>query len=139
MARAYVNQVTLAGNVVRPGKKMFTKSKKPYVLFTVAVERPRIEGKDMGTDFINCCSYIQWHHPILLSDQIKGRQSIVLGHLNCWSSKGEAGYKVGYQVVVDRLSIVPPLDNKASTSDNKGGGRDAGEEEAGGTEGDVPF
>jgi single-stranded DNA-binding protein len=127
--RAYMNHIVIAGNVVRPGKKMFTKNKKPYVLFTVAVERPRVQGKEMGTDFVNCCSYIHWHAPILLSDSVKGRQAIVVGRLNSWVTKDEGKYKSGYQIVTDRLSIVPPLDKQSSGDYDVGGGEDAGPEE----------
>ena len=133
--RAYMNSIVIAGNVVRPGKKMFTKAKKPYILFTVAVERPRIQGKDMGTDFVNCCTYINWHHPILLSEQIKGRQAIVVGRLNAWVTKEGDTYKNGYQIVTDRLSIVPPLDKHVSGDDNVDGGEYGASED----EGEVPF
>lgn len=102
-----MNSATLIGRLTKDPELSYTpQSQTPVCRFTLAVDRPRREGKDMGADFIritvwgkmgeNCDRYLS-----------KGRQVGIQGRIQTDSYKNKEGRTVyTTEVVADRVEFL---------------------------------
>ena len=102
-----MNNVVLIGRLTRDPELSYTPNNQtPVCRFTIAVDRPRRNGEDMGADFIritvwgkqaeNCDRYIS-----------KGRQVGVSGRIQTGSYKNREGVTVyTTEVVADRVEFL---------------------------------
>lgn len=117
-----MNNVVLIGRLTKDPELSYTPNNQtPVCRFTVAVDRPRRNGEDMGADFIritvwgkqaeNCDRYIA-----------KGRQVGVSGRIQTGSYKNKEGITVyTTEVVADRVEFLgggnqsnAPVNNESS-------------------------
>ena len=117
-----MNNVVLIGRLTRDPELSYTPNNQtPVCRFTIAVDRPRRNGEDMGADFIritvwgkqaeNCDRYIA-----------KGRQVGVSGRIQTGSYKNKDGITVyTTEVVADRVEFLgggsgsnAPVNNESS-------------------------
>lgn len=117
-----MNNVVLIGRLTKDPELSYTPNNQtPVCRFTVAVDRPRRNGEDMGADFIritvwgkqaeNCDRYIA-----------KGRQVGVSGRIQTGSYKNKEGITVyTTEIVADRVEFLgggnqsnAPVNNESS-------------------------
>ena len=117
-----MNNVVLIGRLTRDPELSYTPNNQtPVCRFTIAVDRPRRNGEDMGADFIrivvwgkqaeNCDRYIA-----------KGRQVGVSGRIQTGSYKNKDGITVyTTDIVADRVEFLgggnsgnAPISNESS-------------------------
>ena len=122
-----MNNAVLIGRLTKDPELSYTPNNQtPVCRFTIAVDRPRRNGEDMGADFIritvwgkqaeNCDRYIS-----------KGRQVGVSGRIQTGSYKNREGITVyTTEIVADRVEFLgggnstnnsAPTENNNSTSE----------------------
>ena len=93
-----LNKIIIQGRLTKDVELRYTKSEKPVASFTLAVDR---DGKDTGTDFINC---VAWNGTATFVDKYfsKGDAAIVSGRLQMRNWEDNNGNKrVSAEVVAD--------------------------------------
>lgn len=138
MARPMVNAVFLVGNLGKPGKKMFTKSQKPYAFFSVAISRDWYAGQkgDSITDWIDCVTYAPKTVEIVTDDRAKGRTVMVSGNLQTYESDKNGTKIKRMQVLCKYVNITPPIDNNVPVEVDSTAGHEGPKEE---DDDEVPF
>ena len=116
-----MNNVVLIGRLTRDPELSYTPNNQtPVCRFTIAVDRPRRNGEDMGADFIritvwgkqaeNCDRFIS-----------KGRQVGVSGRIQTGSYKNREGITVyTTEVVADRVEFLGGGNSNNAPSTNNG-------------------
>lgn len=95
-----LNKCIIQGRLTKDVEIRYTKNEKPVASFTLAVDR---NGKDAGTDFINC---VAWNHTATFVSNYfsKGSQAVVDGRLQMrdWTDK-DGNKRVSAEVVADNV------------------------------------
>ena len=95
-----LNKIIIQGRLTKDVELRYTKSEKPVASFTIAVDR---DGKDTGTDFINC---VAWNGTATFVDKYfsKGDAAIVSGRLQMRNWEDNNGNKrVSAEVLADNV------------------------------------
>lgn len=95
-----LNKIIIQGRLTKDVELRYTKSEKPVASFTLAVDR---EGRDAGTDFINC---VAWNGTATFVDKYfsKGDAAIVSGRLQMrdWEDR-DGNKRVSAEVVAENV------------------------------------
>ena len=95
-----LNKIIIQGRLTKDVELRYTKNEKPVASFTLAVDR---DGKDTGTDFINC---VAWNGTATFADKYfsKGDAAIVSGRLQMRNWEDNNGNKrISAEVVADNV------------------------------------
>ena len=95
-----LNRIDIQGRLTKDVELRYTRNEKPVASFTLAVDR---DGKDTGTDFINC---VAWNGTATFIDKYfsKGDAAIVSGRLQMRNWEDRDGNKrISAEVVVSEI------------------------------------
>lgn len=95
-----LNKIVIQGRLTKDVELRYTKDEKPVASFTLAVDR---DGKDKGTDFINC---VAWNGTATFVNSYfdKGSAAIVSGRLQMRNWEDNNGNKrVSAEVWADNV------------------------------------
>lgn len=116
-----MNRAILIGNLTRdPDMKYIGEKNTPNCTFTLAINRPRRNGQDQGTDFINV---VVWGK---LADNCanflrKGRQCAVEGRIQTRSYDDKEGRKVYVtEITAENVQFLGHKDGKQDDGGVKG-------------------
>ena len=113
-----MNIAMLIGRLTKDPEFSYTpQNNTPMCKFTVAIDRPRRNGEDMGADFIRI---IVWGKQAENCDRYlsKGRQVGVSGRIQTGSYKNKEGGTVyTTDVIADRVEFLGSGDKKEATSE----------------------
>lgn len=122
-----LNNVSIAGRLVRDMETRQTQGGTTVGNFTLAVDRPKYKDRDKETDFIRC---ILWGKQAegLAPHLTKGKPIAVTGSIQTrkWEDK-DGNKRESVEVKVDRVSFLPDGKGKSTggnnspTEDNLGG------------------
>lgn len=101
-----MNKVILIGRLVRDPELRTTQNHTSVANFTIAVNRPRIDGEDRGADFINCMAWRKLAETIA-KYCVKGDQIAIEGHIQTSSYENQDGTKkYTTNVIVDTIKFL---------------------------------
>ena len=105
-----LNKIVIQGRLTKDVELRYTKNEKPVASFTLAVDR---DGKDAGTDFINC---VAWNGTATFAEKYfsKGDAAIVSGRLQMRDWEDSNGNKrISAEVVADNVYFCGGKKNSA--------------------------
>lgn len=99
-----LNQIVIAGRMVKNAEVRYTQSQKPVASFTVACERDYAPaGEKRGVDFIDCSA---WNNTAIFVDDHfhKGDMMIVSGRLQSreWTDR-DGNKRKSWEIVAERV------------------------------------
>lgn len=101
-----MNNVVLIGRLARDPELSYTPNQTAVCKFTLAVDRPKVNGEDKGADFIRITA---WGKTAETSDKYlyKGKQVAVIGRIQTGSYKNKNGDNVyTTDVVADKVEFL---------------------------------
>ena len=128
-----LNKIIIQGRLTKDVELRYTKNEKPVASFTLAVDR---DGKDAGTDFINC---VAWNGTATFVNGYfhKGDAAIVSGRLQMrdWTDK-DGNKRISAEVMADSVYFCGGKANGAQSEKQPQTATYTGMEDA---DGDLPF
>lgn len=98
-----LNNIIIAGRMVRAPELRYTQSQKPVTSFTLVVERDYAAGEKRDADFIDC---VAWNNTAEFVSKwfAKGSMVIVVGRLQSrdWTDK-DGRKRRAWEVIADRV------------------------------------
>lgn len=111
-----MNSIVIAGRLTRDPELRYTASQKAVCTFTVAVDRPRIPGRDKEADFFRVQA---WERTAENCDKFltKGSPVIVKGELRIDKYEKDGQKREAVTVRADRVEFTAPAREKLEDFD----------------------